>query len=151
MNPAERAALGDALLASAGDAIVLCGADGAIRFWNPGAERIFGIAAADALGKSLDIIIPEPQRARHWQGFDRVMATGQSRYGAGETLSVPALHASGRRISVEFTIMPLHDDQGAITGLASILRDVTPRFEELRTLRRQLAGKEKRKPGGTSP
>ncbi len=139
MTPAERDALADALLASAGDAIILCDRDGLIRFWNPGAQRIFGFTAEEALGQSLDIIIPEAQRPRHWDGFHRVMATGHSRYGTGDVLAVPALHRDGRRISVEFTIAPLHDAAGAMTGMAAILRDVTARFEEMRTLRRRIA------------
>ena len=79
--------------------------DGIIRLWNPGAERMFGFTGAEALGRSLDIIIPENLRARHWQGWAHAVATGRSRYGAGELLSVPAMTADGRRISVEFTIM----------------------------------------------
>jgi len=139
MTPDERTALSEAVLGSVGDAIVVADKAGVIRFWNPGAERIFGIPAAEALGQSLDIIIPEAQRERHWQGFDRVMATGQSRYGEGDLLAVPALHRGGGRISVEFTIMPLHGADGTMTGIAAIMRDVTARFEELRSLRRRLA------------
>jgi PAS domain S-box-containing protein len=139
MTPGERAALGEALLASVADAVVYCGRDGTIGLWNPGAERIFGFTEAEALGRSLDIIIPEAQRARHWTGFDRVMATGHSRYGSGDVMAVPALHRDGHRISVEFTIMPMRDGNGAMVGMAAILRDVTARFEELRTLRRRLA------------
>ncbi len=139
MSAAGHAALCEAILGSAADAIVVCGRDGAITLWNPGAERIFGFSAAEALGQSLDIIIPERQRARHWEGFDRVMATGRSRYGEGDLLAVPALHRDGRRISVEFTIVPIHDGTGAMTGMAAILRDVTARFEEMRDMRRRLA------------
>ena len=139
MTTDDRAALCEAVLASPADAIVLCGRDGAIRLWNSGAERIFGFTAEQAVGQSLDIIIPEAQRARHWQGFERVMETGHSRYGEGDVLAVPALHRDGRRISVEFTIVPIRDAAGAMTGMAAILRDVTARFEELRTLRRRLA------------
>ena len=136
---AELDALRDAILASPADAIVACDRGGVIRFWNPGAERIFGFAAAEAIGKSLDIIIPEAQRARHWEGFNRVMATGRTRYGEGDLLAVPALHRDGRRISVEFTIAPLRDAGGSMAGMVAILRDVTTRFEEMRTLRRRLA------------
>lgn len=139
MTPTERDSLADALLASAGDAIVLCDRDGLIRFWNPGAQRIFGFTAEEALGRSLDIIIPDAQRPRHWDGFHRVMATGHSRYGTGDVLAVPALHRDGHRISVEFTIAPLRDATGAMTGMAAILRDVTARFEEMRALRRRVA------------
>jgi len=131
--------LGHALLNSAADAIVYSGKDGRIGFWNEGAERLFGFTASEAVGQSLDLIIPERQRARHWEGYDAVMATGESRYGKGDRLSVPALHKDGRRLSVEFTIVPVHDESGAMAGMAAILRDVTARFEEVKALRRQLA------------
>ncbi len=139
MTPEDRAALGEALLGSVADAVVYCGRDGAIALWSPGAERIFGFTEVEALGRSLDIIIPDAQRARHWQGFDKVMATGHSRYGAGDVMAVPALHRDGHRISVEFTIVAMRDAGGAMVGMAAILRDVTARFEELRALRRRLA------------
>ena len=121
------------------DAIVYADAEGVIRFWNRGATRIFGFAAAEAIGRSLDIIIPERLRARHWEGFRTTMRTGQSRYSEGQMLSVPAIRKDGTQISVEFTIVPFADDSGQMTGIAAIMRDTTARFEELRSLRRQLA------------
>jgi len=127
------------LVARAADAIIVADADGVIRLWNEGAARIFGFAAAEALGQSLDLIIPEGLRARHWAGFNQTMATGESRYGGGDVLAVPALRQDGHRISVEFTIVPFHDAEGRIAGIAAFLRDVTARFEELKSLRRQLA------------
>jgi PAS domain S-box-containing protein len=111
--------------------------DGIIFFWNPGAERMFGHASSDAIGQSLDIIIPERLRARHWDGYRHVMQTGESRYGHGDVLAVPAVTRDGKGISVEFTIVPLRDDAGALIGLAAIMRDVTKRFEELRSLRKR--------------
>lgn len=126
------------LLAGLPDAVVYADAKGLIRHWNGGAHRIFGFSAEEAIGQSLDLIIPENLRERHWSGFDHTMKTGQSRYGAGDLLSVPALHKDGRRISVEFTIVAFHDPDGRMEGIAAVLRDVTARFEELRTLRRQL-------------
>jgi PAS domain S-box-containing protein len=120
------------------DAVVGCDRDGIIRFWNAGAARIFGFAAAEAVGQSLDIIIPERLRPRHWDGWRHVMETGASRYSGGDLLSVPALRKDGAQISVEFTITPLRDAAGAITGLAAVMRDVTARFEELKALRRQV-------------
>jgi PAS domain S-box-containing protein len=131
--------LGRAVLGAAAEAIVAVDRGGAIRFWNPGAERLFGFAAAEALGRSIDIIIPEPQRARHWAGFRRVMDTGESRYGQGDLLAVPGLRKDGTRVSLEFTIVPLRDAAGRMEGMAAVLRDVTRRFEELRALRRELA------------
>jgi PAS domain S-box-containing protein len=130
--------LAEALLESASDAIVGTDREGRITFWNPGAERIFGFAADEAVGQSLDLIIPENLRARHWQGFRHVMETGTSRYGHGDLLSVPGFTRDGRRISVEFTIMLLRDGE-QITGTVAVMRDVTTRFEEVRDLRRKLA------------
>jgi PAS domain S-box-containing protein len=129
--------LAEALLHSMSDAIVASDSDGRISFWNPGAERIFGFSRAEAIGQSLDLIIPERLRARHWTGYSEVMRTGESRYGHGDLLSVPALRRDGARLSIEFTIVPLKDDAGAMTGMAAILRDVTARFEELRALRQR--------------
>jgi len=111
-----------------------------IRFWNRGAERIFGHAADAAIGRSLDLIIPERLRQRHWDGYRHTMATGQSRYGEGDLLSVPALRQDGATISVEFTIAPLKSPAGQMIGIVAIMRDVTVRFEEMRALRRKLAG-----------
>jgi PAS domain S-box-containing protein len=130
--------LGTALLASSSDAIIATNRAGHITFWNSGAERIFGFAAGEAVGKSLDLIIPENLRARHWEGFHHVMQTGVSRYGDGDLLSVPGLAKDGRRISVEFTIVMLRDETG-IAGTVAVMRDVTKRFEEVRELRRKLA------------
>jgi PAS domain S-box-containing protein len=132
-------ALGEALLGSASDAIVATDAEGVIRFWNPGAERIFGHASSDAVGQSLDIIIPERLRERHWSGYRQVMATGESRYGHGDVLAVPGIRKDGSRVSLEFTIVPLRGGDGGMIGMAAVMRDVTARFEEMRMLRQKLA------------
>jgi PAS domain S-box-containing protein len=129
----------DALLATASDAIIATDRTGIINFWNPGAVRIFGFAADEAIGRSLDLIIPDNLRARHWTGFNSVMETGESHYGHGDLLSVPALTKGGQRISVEFTIVMLKDEQNLPIGTGAILRDVTRQFEENRKLKRQLA------------
>ena len=129
-----------AVLSTRADAIVAADREGIIRFWNRGAERIFGHAADTAIGRSLDLIIPERLRQRHWDGYRHTMATGQSRYGEGDLLSVPALRADGATISVEFTIAPLKNTAGQMIGIVAIMRDVTARFEEMRALRRKLAG-----------
>ncbi|MBS0527046.1 MAG: PAS domain S-box protein [Proteobacteria bacterium] len=123
------------LAREAPDAIIYADAEGLIRFWNKGAERIFGFSAAEALGKSLDIIIPQGLRSRHWAGYREVVRSGESRYGAGDVLAVPALRKDGTRISVEFTILPFHDKGGRTLGMAATLRDVTKRFEEMKALR----------------
>jgi PAS domain S-box-containing protein len=129
------------LAEDAADAVVLADAEGSIRFWNKGAMQIFGWSAAEALGRSLDIIIPEKLRERHWQGWRRVMESGRSRYAAGDILAVPGLRKDGARVSLEFTILPFHGEDGRIVGIAAILRDVTQRFEELQKLRRELAAR----------
>jgi PAS domain S-box-containing protein len=127
------------LIREAPDAIIFADVEGVIRFWNRGAERIFGFAEAEALGESLDIIIPDNLRVRHWEGFSATMRSGSTRFGSGEILAVPALRKDGRRISIEFTIVPFRDNQARMIGIAAMLRDVTARFEEMRTLRRELA------------
>lgn len=129
----------ESLLAAMPDAVVHCDRDGIVRYWNSGAERVFGHTAQEALGQSLDMIIPESLRARHWDGFHETMRTGHTRYGDGQTLSVPAIRKDGMRISVAFTIVAFRDDQGAMTGMAAIMRDVTPQFEEIRALRKEIA------------
>jgi PAS domain S-box-containing protein len=129
----------DAILDASADAVVATDHKGIIRVWNPGAERIFGHSAEEAIGQSLDLIIPERLRARHWEGFDQVMATGRSRYGEGDLLSVPAIRKGGERISVEFTVVPIKDEQGRMQAMAAVMRDVTARFEEAKTLRQQFA------------
>ena len=134
------------LVAGCPEAIIYADAQGRIRFWNDAASRIFGYRETETLGESLDLIIPERLRDRHWQGYEQVMKGGQSRYGAGDLLAVPARHKDGRQISVEFTILPLHDDTGAMLGIAAFLRDVTERFEEVRGLRRELAALKTREP-----
>ncbi|WP_407147990.1 PAS domain S-box protein [Bradyrhizobium sp. ORS 86] len=138
-------AVGEAVLGGASDAVVAIDREGRITFWNPGAVRIFGFSAAEAVGQSLDLIIPESLRARHWAGYRHVMETGTSRYGHGDLLSVPALTKDGRRISVEFTIVMLHDAGQQVAGAAAVMRDVTKRFEELKELRRRLAQAEQAK------
>lgn len=135
-----------AILEAAAEAIIVTDRDGVIRIWNPGAERVFGFSSEEARGQSLDIIIPERLRARHWEGWRGVIETGRSRYGEGELLAVPGLRKDGSRVSLEFTIVPLKDADARIVGMAAVLRDVTARFEELRALRARLASA-----AGTAP
>jgi PAS domain S-box-containing protein len=131
------------LVQAAGDAIIAADTDGKIRLWNPAAERIFGFTTEDALGHSLDLIIPERWRHRHWEGYQRVMRTGQTRYGT-EVLRVPALHKDGRALSIAFTVALLPAGDGGIQAIAAIVRDETARWEEERALRRRLTELEAR-------
>ena len=133
MNIAD---LAERLVANTPDGILYAGQDGLIRYWNAGCQRIFGFTADEAQGQSLDIIVPQNLRERHWHGYDETMRTGQTRYGAGDFLSVPALRKDGSRISVEFSIVPFQDGAGRIVGIAAVMRDVTKRFEEIKALRK---------------
>ena len=138
--------LGLAIAATGADAVVAADRSGIIRFWNPGATRIFGYAAAEALGQSLDLIIPARLRARHWEGYHGVMATGRSRYAAGDLLAVPALRKDGATISVEFTITPVTSTTGELAWLVAVMRDVTVKFEETKALRQKLRAFAERSP-----
>jgi PAS domain S-box-containing protein len=131
--------LAEAVLSTSSDAIIAADKEGIIRFWNPGAERIFGYASGAAIGQSLDIIIPERLRKRHWDGYYHVIKSGESRYGHGDILAVPAVTKNGVGVSIEFTIVPLRDGARRLIGLAAIMRDVTNRFEEIRMLKQKLA------------
>jgi PAS domain S-box-containing protein len=122
------------IVAGAADAVLFTDREGAIRLWNAGAERIFGWTAEEAIGKSMDLIIPERLRDRHWQNWDRVMETGVTRY-ATDVLAVPALRKDGAPLSIEFTIQLVRDDAGRIVGPAALVRDVTARFQREKELR----------------
>ena len=121
------------------DGVLVADDKGVIRMWNAGCERIFGFSAEEAIGQSLDIIIPENLRARHWEGYQQTMRTGKTRYGAGDLLGVPALRKDGTRISVEFSIVPFRNSDGRLVGIGAIMRDVTKKFEEMKALRKALA------------
>ena len=123
------------------DAIVFADRDGIIRLWNAGAETMFGYRAEEAVGQTLDLIIPERLRARHWEGYRKVMATGVTRYGR-EALKVPGIRKDGTRISLEFTIVLLRTETGNLLGPAAIIRDVTARWQQEKTLRERLAALE---------
>jgi PAS domain S-box-containing protein len=133
-----------------GDAIVVADARGVITFWNPAAERIFGFTLADALGNSLDLIIPGRLRDRHWAGFRKTMATGETRY-AHDVLRVPALHKDGRALSIAFTVGLLHGPQREVTGIVAAIRDETTHFAEDRKLRQRVAELERYVAGERSP
>jgi PAS domain S-box-containing protein len=115
--------------------------DGRIRLWNRGCERIFGWPAAEALGQSMDFIIPEKHRLRHWEGWDAVMKSGVTKYGH-EPLAVPALTKDGRRISIEFFIILLRDPAGQVIGAGALIQDVSARWERDKVLRQKLAALE---------
>lgn len=131
-------AVAEAILSMRSDAIIAADREGIIHFWNSGAGRLFGYSPDEAISRSLDFIIPERLRQRHWDGYRRVMETGKSRYGESDVLSVPAVRKDGTIISVEFTVVPLQN-AGRMIGMVAIMRDVTSRFNEMRALKRKLA------------
>ena len=126
------------LVGSVGDAIVASNADGAITLWNPAAERMFGHTEVEALGNSLDLIIPQRQQQRHWDGYNKTMQTGVTRYG-NDVLRVPALHKDGHTLSIAFTVALLHSPDGKISAIVAVIRDETSRFNEDRNMRKRLS------------
>ena len=143
MSAYTQAWLSRQIVDKAADAIIFADGEGIIRLWNAGAEAIFAYPAAEALGQSLDLIVPEKLRKRHWEGYRKVMATGKSKYGK-ETLAVPAITKDDKRISIEFTIVLVSNDQGEPLGTAAIIRDVTERFLKHKELKKRLAEMEER-------
>ena len=139
MTTAEYEHLCREIVEAAPDAVVVADPTGIIRLWNTGAEELFGHAANEAIGQTMDLIIPENLRARHWEGYHGVMKSGHTKYGRGEMLAVPAIRKDGSRISIEFSIALLRDAAGSITNVVAIMRDVTPRWQQDRELRKRLA------------
>lgn len=133
----------DQLVQAVGDAIVISDAGGAITLWNPAAERMFGFSQQEALGKSLDLIIPERQRQRHWDGYQKTMESGVTRYG-NDVLRVPAVHKDGHTLSIAFTVALLRTPAGKVAAIVAVIRDESSRFAEDRALRKHLAELEAR-------
>lgn len=120
------------------DAILVADQEGIIRYWNAGAERILGYTATEAIGQSLDLFIPEKLRGRHWDGYHRVMASGETNYKTG-LLSSPGIRKDGTQVSLEFSMVLLKDEHGTMQGCASIMRDVTERWLKEKELKQRLA------------
>jgi PAS domain S-box-containing protein len=135
--------LAHAVVTESAEAIVVSDPDGIIRLWNGGATRMFGYSADEAMGRDLDLIIPEKLRARHSKGYEQTMATGYTRYGES-LLAVPAMHRDGHRLSIEFSVALLRDDAGDIVGISAIMREVTERRNAERELRTKIAELEAR-------
>ena len=133
------------IVEDAPEAILAADKTGVIRFWNHGAERIFGVKKDDAIGQSLNLIIPENLRQRHWEGWAKVMKTGKSHYGVDEMLRVPARRSDGSRLSAEFSIVMLKDAASQLTGVAAILRDVSEQWDREKKLKSQLEECQKEK------
>ena len=126
------------LVRGMGDAVVVSDAQGAIVVWNAAATRLFGFSEEEALGRPLDLIIPDRLRGRHNEGYAKTVETGITRYGTS-LLKVPALHKDGRQLSIAFTVALLTGAQGEVQGVAAVIRDDTARFNEDRAMRRRIA------------
>ena len=131
------------IVEKAADAIIFADTEGIIRLWNSGAEVIFGYSAEEAIGETLDLIVPEKLREKHWEGYRKVMATGVTKYGS-DILAVPALKKDDSRISVEFTIVLLKDGTGKPHGTAALMLDVTERWQKEKELKKRVAELEER-------
>jgi PAS domain S-box-containing protein len=136
-----------AVVAAIGDAVIVSDAQGNVIVWNPAAVRLFGWTAAEALGQSMEMIIPERLRKRHWEGYDQSMQTGQTRY-AHDVLRVPAVDKAGRAMSIAFTVFMLFGPDGKPSACGSVIRDETERFAQDRELRKRVAELEARLAAG---
>lgn len=111
------------------DAVCIADHEGRITLWNKAAERLLGWTAAEALGHSLDLIIPERQRDRHWAGYVEVMRTGLTSYG-DRLLEVPALHRDGHRTSIAFTVTLVEPETpDGHRSIVAVMRDDVERRE----------------------
>jgi len=142
----DHARLCQQIVDGAMDAVIFADREGAIRLWNSGAEKMFGYNSSEALGESLDIIIPERLRDRHWSGYRQVMASGVTRYGE-QLLAVPAVRKDGARISIEFTILLVRNAAGELIGSAAVIRDVTARWQKEKELKQRMADLESKLSG----
>jgi PAS domain S-box-containing protein len=111
------------MIAKTGEAVIIASNDGTILEWNQSATRIFGWSREQALGENLDMMIPDNQKDDHWAGYDRVLESGETKFGGGDFLTVSALKADGTRVGIEFSITPLQD-QGKVVAIAAIVRPV---------------------------
>jgi len=131
------------LVEESADAILIADLQGIIRYWNKGAARMLGYSAEEAVGQSLDLFIPEKLRGRHWEGYHRVMASGETKYKTG-LLASPAQRKDGNQVSLEFSMVLLKDESGVMQGCASIMRDVSERWQKERELKQRLAACEEK-------
>jgi PAS domain S-box-containing protein len=129
--------LSEQIVQESSDAIMFADHEGFIRLWNKGAVEMFGYSAAETEGQSLDLIIPENLRGRHWEGYHKVMASGVTRYGT-ELLSAPGIRKDGTRLSLEFSMVIVRGEDGAILGTGAVIRDISARFQKEKALKERL-------------
>ncbi len=133
-SPIDRATLVGAM----GDAVIVSDVQGRVLVWNAAAERLFGWTEAEAMGQRMDMIVPERLRKRHWDGYDKSMRTGQTRY-AHDVLRVPAVDKAGRAMSIAFTVFMLFGPDGKVSACGAVIRDETERFAQDRELRKRVS------------
>ncbi|MEY4427033.1 MAG: hypothetical protein RL535_1331 [Pseudomonadota bacterium] len=126
-----------ALVTSAGDGIMASDSQGLITLWNPACTRMFGFTEADALGKSLDLIIPQRQQKPHWDGYHKTMETGKTKYG-NDVLRVPAVHKDGHTLSIAFTVSMLYNPDGTVSAIVAVIRDESVKFAQERALKKRV-------------
>jgi PAS domain S-box-containing protein len=124
------------LHAQAPDAVIYAGTDGVIQAWNAAATTMFGFSSEEALGQSLDLIIPERFRDAHWKGFERALADGTTKY-SGQALPTRSARKDGTTIYVELTFAIIKDASGSVIGALAHARDITERFLKEREQRQQ--------------
>lgn len=120
------------------EALIFSDLEGIIRQWNPGAETVFGFPATEALGQSLDLIIPERMRKAHWDGFNKAIVRGGTLPGR-KSMITRSLHKSGEQIYVDMSFAMVKDASGKMLGSMAVARDATARFLEEKSMRKQLA------------
>ena len=119
------------------DAIIFAGRDGVIREWNPAAETLFGHSREEAVGQSLDLIIPEEFRNAHWTAFDRALADGATKY-KGRALPTRSVRKDGSTFYVELSFAIVLDEAGTVLGALAHGRDISERWANDREQRRRL-------------
>ena len=120
------------------DAVIFADREGLIRIWNQGAESLFGFPAGEVLGKSLDVIIPEELRRKHWEGYNKAIETGKTRLGS-RVLTTRSRHKDGSRLYVDLSFKVIVDDSGHAEGALAIGRNVMERYLADKALREHAA------------
>ena len=116
-------AAGQQAQVDADGAVIAADRDGVIREWNPVAERIFGHSAEEAIGQTLNLVVPPEERADHWRNYRRVMATGILNYSPDHVLDVEGLRKDGARVWLDVMLKPMHNSSNRLTGIVAVLRE----------------------------
>lgn len=125
------------LVEQTADAVIFADREGRIRLWNAAAEALFGFPRTEAIGQSLDLIIPERLRAAHWEGFHRAVASGRTRLG-GRAVITRSTNSAGAAIYVEMSFALVSDERGDVLGSVAVARDATQRREDERQLQQRI-------------